>query len=404
MAIIVSSVLITTGVILLLTIGLIVANRYLVTQGNVAIKINGEKEIAVPAGATLLTALANEKIFIPSACGGGGTCAMCRCHVDAGGGDILPTEKSHISRRQEKEGMRLACQVKVREDMDIRVPDEIFSIKRFTSTVTSNDNVATFIKATNLAIDDGEILNFQAGGYIQFEVPTGTYAAKDFDIGDEYKDAWDKFDMWKYSITIDEPVQRAYSMANHPAEGNKVMTTIRYAPPPRGLDVPPGKCSSYIFSLKEGDKVTFSGPYGEFFIKETDKEMVYIGGGAGMAPMRSHLFHLFHTMKTDRKVTFFYGARSVLENFYEQDFIDIEKDFPNFKYVLALSDPQPEDNWEGPVGFVHQVALDSYLKEHDDPTEIEYYLCGPPMMLSAVINMLHELGVDDDMIAFDDFG
>ncbi len=401
---IIASVVVFTSIIVLLALGLIVANRYLVAQGNVTVKINGEKEISVAPGGTLLTALSNEKIFVPSACGGGGTCAMCKCKVLEGGGEILPTEKTHINRREAKEGTRLACQVKIRENMDIKVPDEIFSIKKFTGTVESNDNVASFIKATNLTIDNGDQLNFQAGGYIQFEVPKGTYYSKDFDIGEEYRPAWDNFKMWDYETVVDTEVVRAYSMANHPAEGNKVMTTIRYAPPPRGMDVPPGLCSSYIFSLKPGDKVTFSGPYGEFFIKDTDREMVYIGGGAGMAPMRSHLFHLFHTLKTGRKVHFFYGARSSLENFYEEDFREIEKEFPNFRYTLALSDPQPEDNWTGPTGFVHQVALDEYLKEHEDPTEIEYYLCGPPMMLNAVTNMLHDLGVEDDMIAFDDFG
>jgi Na+-transporting NADH:ubiquinone oxidoreductase subunit F len=399
-----ASITIFTAIILLLTFALIIAEKKLVHQGNVKVTINGEKTIEVPAGGTLLTSLAAEKIFIPSACGGGGTCAMCKCQVFDGGGDILPTEKAHINRRQEKDHVRLACQVKVRGDMNIAVPEEIFSIKRYTGTVTSNENVATFIKATNLDIDNGETLNFKAGGYIQFEVPVGTYPAKNFHIEEKYRSDWDKFKMWDYSVTVDEPIFRAYSMANHPAEGNKLMTTIRYAnPPPRTTGIPPGKCSSYIFSLKPGDKVTFSGPYGEFFIKDTKREMVYIGGGAGMAPMRSHLFHLFHTMKTERKVSFFYGARSLKENFFMDDFLDIEKKFPNFKYTLALSEPAPEDNWTGPVGFIHNVALSEYLKNHEDPTEIEYYMCGPPMMIDAVVNMLHSLGVEDEMIAFDKF-
>lgn len=398
------SVVVFTAVILGLTLALILAAKKLVAQGNIKIVINDEKTIEVPAGGTLLSTLANEKIFVPSACGGGGTCAMCKCKVFEGGGSILPTEKTHVSRREEKEGVRLACQVKVRQDMKIAVPDEIFSIKRYTGTITSNDNVATFIKATNATIDNGEVLNFKAGGYIQIEVPVGEYPAKNFDIPEKFRDDWDKFKMWDLSVKVDEPIFRAYSMANHPAEGNKIMTTIRYAnPPPGSVGIPPGKCSSYIFSLKPGDKITFSGPYGEFFIKDTKREMVYIGGGAGMAPMRSHLFHLFHTMKTDRKVTFFYGARSMRENFYMEDFLDIERKFPNFKYVLALSSPLPEDNWTGPTGFIHQVALETYLKNHEDPTEIEYYLCGPPMMIDAVINMLHDLGVEDDMIAFDKF-
>lgn len=398
------SVIVFTAVILGLTLALMLAAKKLVAQGNIKIVINDEKSIEVPAGSTLLTTLANEKIFIPSACGGGGTCAMCKCQVFEGGGDILPTELAHVSRREAKDGVRLACQVKVRGDMKIAVPDEIFSIKRYTGTITSNDNVATFIKATNATIDGGEVLNFKAGGYIQIEVPVGEYPAKSFDIPEKFRDDWDKFKMWDLTCVVDEPVFRAYSMANHPAEGNKIMTTIRYAnPPPGSVGIPPGKCSSYIFTLKPGDKITFSGPYGEFFIKDTKREMVYIGGGAGMAPMRSHLFHLFHTLKTDRKVSFFYGARSLRENFYMQDFLDIEEKFPNFKYTLALSSPLPEDNWTGPTGFIHQVALETYLQDHEDPTEIEYYLCGPPMMIDAVITMLHELGVEDDMIAFDKF-
>ena len=401
---IIPSIAVFSTVILTLTGLLLVAAKKLVAQGNVKIRINDEKEIEVPAGGTLLGALANEKIFIPSACGGGGTCAMCKCQVFDGGGDILPTEKTHINRRQEKEKVRLACQVKVRGDMNIGVPEEIFSIKRYSGTVSSNDNVATFIKATNVDIDNGEVLKFKAGGYIQFEVPVGTYAAKNFDVDQEYRGDWDKFKLWDLSVTVDEPIFRAYSMANHPAEGNKIMTTIRYAtPPPKRPDIPPGKCSSWIFSLKPQDKVTFSGPYGEFFIKDSPREMVYIGGGAGMAPMRSHIFHLFHTQKTTRKVNFFYGARSMRENFYMQDFLDIEKEFDNFTYHLALSDPMPEDNWTGPTGFIHNVAFEEYLKNHEDPTEIEYYMCGPPMMIDAVINMLTELGVEEEMIAYDKF-
>jgi Na+-transporting NADH:ubiquinone oxidoreductase subunit F len=399
------SIAVFTAIILLLTFALIVAEKKLVPQGDLTIVVNGEKEVRVPAGGTLLTALANEKIFVPSACGGGGTCAMCKCKVMEGGGDILPTEKTHINRREEKEMTRLACQVKVRADMKIEVPEEIFGIKKFSGTVDTNDNVATFIKATNVNIDGGETLNFKAGGYIQFEVPPGVYKSKDFDINEEYRQTWDDFKMWDYEVEVPPGTFRAYSMANHPAEGNKIMTTIRFAnPPPRSEGIPAGKCSSWIFTLKPGDNVTFSGPYGEFFINEDSKsEMVYIGGGAGMAPMRSHLFHLFHTEKTDRKVNFFYGARSIKENFYEEDFLDIEKSFDNFKYTLALSDPQPEDNWEGPTGFIHQVAYEQYLKEHDDPTEIEYYLCGPPMMIDAVIDMLHDLGVEDEQIRYDKF-
>jgi Na+-transporting NADH:ubiquinone oxidoreductase subunit F len=329
---------------------------------------------------------------------------MCKCKVLTGGGNILPTEKTHISKGEERENFRLACQVKIREDMTIRVPDEIFSIKQFVGTVSSNENVSTFIKNFNVSIDQGQTLKFQAGGYIQITVPEGEYSFKDFDIPKEYRTDWDKFNLWRYKTVVSEELFRAYSMANHPAEGNNINLTIRIAtPPPNNPEVSPGLCSSYIFSLKAGDKVNFSGPYGEFFIKDTAREMVYIGGGAGMAPMRSHLFHLFHTLKTGRKVTFFYGARSLKENFFYEDFIAIEKNFPNFKYVLALSNPLPEDNWKGPVGFIHQVASEYYLKDHEDPTEIEYYLCGPPMMIDAVFDMVYDLGVEDEMIAFDKF-
>jgi Na+-transporting NADH:ubiquinone oxidoreductase subunit F len=289
--------------------------------------------------------------------------------------------------------------------MVLRVPDEIFNIKKFNCTVRSNDNVATFIKEFILDIDGGETLHFEAGGYIQIDIPPYEIDYKSFDIPEKFRGDWDRFNLWRYRAKNDEEVFRAYSMANHPAEGNRVMLNIRIASPPPGLDVPPGIASSYIFDLKPGDKAVVSGPYGEFFIKDTKREMIYIGGGAGMAPMRRHLFHLFHTLKTtDRKVTSFYGARSLREAFYVKDFTDIEKDYPNFKFVLALSEPLPEDNWTGPVGFIHQVALDTYIKSHEDPTEIEYYLCGPPMMISAVQNMLDSMGVDPNMVAFDSFG
>ncbi len=399
-----TSVVVFAGIILLLTFALIYAEKKLVAQGEVKLNINGEKDLKVQPGGTLLGILANNKIFIPSACGGGGTCAMCKCKVLSGGGDILPTEKAHISRRDARDHVRLACQVKVRNAMEVKVPDEVFSIKQYTGTVRANDNVATFIKYLQIDIDDGAELDFKAGGYVQITVPTGYYKFTDFDIGKEYRGDWDKFNLWQYSTKVDESIYRAYSMANHPAEGNKVALTVRIATaPPNKPNIKPGICSSYIFNLKPGDKVHFSGPYGEFFIKDTPREKIYIGGGAGMAPMRSHLFHLFHTMKTMNKVNFFYGARSMRENFFEADFRDIEAKFPNFKYNLALSDPQPEDNWKGPVGFIHQVALDTYLKDHEDPTEIEYYLCGPPMMIDAVVNMLLDLGVDEEMIAFDKF-
>ena len=399
-----TSVVIFSGIILILTISLIYAEKKLVSQEKIKLTINEKKKLDVLPGGTLLGVLANNKIFIPSACGGGGTCAMCKCMVFSGGGDILPTEKSHISRREAKDYVRLACQVKVRKSMNIKVPDEVFSIKQYTGTVKSNDNVATFIKYLQLDIDNNDQLDFKAGGYVQISVPTGNYKFADFNIGKEYRDDWDKFNLWQYSTKVNTPIYRAYSMANHPAEGNKVSLTVRIAPPPPNKPlIKPGICSSYIFDLKPGDSVNFSGPYGEFFIKDTNKEKIYIGGGAGMAPMRSHLFHLFHTMKTKNKVSFFYGARSMKENFFESDFKNIEDKFPNFKYNLALSDPQKEDNWSGPVGFIHQVALDIYLKNHEDPTEIEYYLCGPPMMIDAVVEMLYDLGVEEEMIAFDKF-
>jgi Na+-transporting NADH:ubiquinone oxidoreductase subunit F len=399
--------LIFTGTIMLLVVLLGLAKNKLVASGPVQILINGdaEKSPTVRAGGTLLSVLADQKVFLPSACGGGGTCALCKCQVLEGGGDILPTEVGHLTRAEQKEHWRLACQVKVKNDMKIHVPDEIFSIKKFNCTVRSNHNVATFIKELILDIDGGETLDFEAGGYIQIDIPPYEIDYKSFDVEKEYRGDWDRFNLWKYHASNDEEIFRAYSMANHPAEGNRVMLNVRIASPPPGLDVPPGIASSYIFNLKPGDKVVVSGPYGEFFAKETKREMCYIGGGAGMAPMRSHLFDLFHTKHTrDRKVTFWYGARSLREAFYVEDFDGIEKEYDNFKWTLAMSEPLPEDNWKGPVGFIHKVCLDEYLKKHEDPTEIEYYLCGPPMMIDAVQRMLADLGVDPSMIAFDSFG
>ncbi len=402
--VIATSVLIFTCIILLLTFIIIYAERRLISQGKVKLKINNTKMLEVFPGGTLLSVLANHKIFVPSACGGGGTCAMCRCKVLFGAGEILSTEKAHISRRDAKNFIRLACQVKVRNDMEVTVPDEIFSIKQYTGTVYNNENVATFIKYLQLNIDNDDILDFKAGGYIQITVPPGSYDFNNFNIDQDYKSDWDKLKLWKHCVKIDKPISRAYSMANHPAEGNKVALTVRIATPPQyKLNLPPGICSSYIFGLKKGDSVSFSGPYGEFFIKNSVREKIYIGGGAGMAPMRSHLFHLFHTMKTSNKVSFFYGARSMKENFFEDDFKYIESKFSNFNYVLALSDPMIQDKWKGPTGFIHEVAYENYLKNHEDPTEIEYYLCGPPMMIDAVVNMLYNLGVDEEMIAFDKF-
>ena len=397
-----------TSVVLVIVGGLIAAEKRLVAQGEVSIEINGDagSAIAVSPGTNLLTAMANSKIFLPSACGGGGTCAMCKCQIFEGGGDLLPTEAGHINRKEAKENWRLACQVKVKEDMKIGVPEEVFGIKKFRCKVRSNDNVATFIKELVLEIQDGETLEFEAGGYIQIDIPEyANLSYKSFDVEDEYREDWDKWDLWKYTANNDEDCFRAYSMANHPAEGQIVMLNVRIATPPPGKDdVPPGIASSYIFNLKAGDEVYVSGPYGEFFQKKTQREMCFIGGGAGMAPMRSHLFDLFHTQKTDRKVSFWYGARSKREMFYDDQFKDIEKDFPNFTYHVALSNALPEDNWEGYEGFIHQVLQDNYLMKHDAPEDIEYYLCGPPLMNEAVFKMLDEMGVDDEMIAFDDFG
>lgn len=431
--IILFAVIVFVSVILLLSLMLISARKQLVPQGEVKIVINGDEEnpLLVSPGSTLLSALGDKNVFLPSACGGGGTCAMCECHVDEGGGDVLPTELNHLTRREVSENKRLACQVKVRQDMKIRVPEEIFGIKKWECEVVSNYNVATFIKEFVVRLPEGENLEFESGGYIQIDVPEIVCDFKDIDITahprmgkkpDEYQPEWDQYKMWNLSMKNDEEQFRAYSMANHPAEGNIVMLNIRIATPPwdrkanTWMDVNPGVCSSYVFTRNPGDKVTISGPYGEFFIKPTKKEMVYIGGGAGMAPLRSHIFHLFHTLKTkDRKVSYWYGGRSVRELFYTKDFRDIENDFDNFSYHIALSNATEEDNWkvkedlqdkkgDGFTGFIHQVLYDEYLKNHPEPEEVEYYLCGPPLMLQAALKMLDELGVPEENIAFDDFG
>ena len=403
------SVAVFTGLVLILVLILNFAESKLLPQGDVTIEINGdtEKNIITRPGGTLLSALAGQSVFLPSACGGGGTCAMCECQVMEGGGEILPTETGHISRNKAKDSWRLACQVKIKENMKIHVPDEIFSIQKWEATVESNENVATFIKELVLNLPEGENLKFEAGGYIQIDIPEyHNLAFSDFDIEKEYHPDWDQYKIWDLVANNEEPVFRAYSMANHPAEGNRVMLNVRIAtpPPPLWNEAPPGLASSYIFNLKPGDKVTISGPYGEFFIKDTQREMVYIGGGAGMAPMRSHLFHLFQTLKTGRQVSFWYGARSVREMFYDEHFKDIEKKFPNFTYNVALSEPMDEDNWSGHKGFIHQVLHDEYLMKHDDPTEIEFYMCGPPPMINACDSMLDSLGVDKEMIAYDSFG
>mgnify|MGYP006291297575 CR=1 FL=1 len=398
--------------IILSLVGLLLfARKKLTPQGKVKIDINDEKELEVDPGSTLLSTLSNEGIYLPSACGGGGTCAMCKCQVFEGGGSILPTEVGYFTRKEQMNDWRLGCQVKVREDMKIHVPPEIFGIKKWECEVVSNKNVATFIKEFVVKLPEGENLDFKSGGYIQIDVPQCEVDfGKDIEVEDEYRDEWDKFNMWDLKMKNPEPIFRAYSMANHPAEGNIIILNIRIATPPWDrkanafMKVNPGICSSFIFSRKPGDKVTISGPYGEFFIKPTDREMMFIGGGAGMAPMRSHLFHLFHTEKTNRKATFWYGGRSRRELFYMEDFEDIEKKFENFKFYVALSEPKEEDKWDGHTGFIHQVIMDNYLKNHPEPEEIEYYICGPPMMNSAVMQMLDDYGVPPENIAFDDFG
>ncbi|MBN1407061.1 MAG: NADH:ubiquinone reductase (Na(+)-transporting) subunit F [Calditrichaceae bacterium] len=405
----ISIILISTGVftgtIILLVAALSYAESKLVNKGKVKIIINDDEEKSpeVEAGSNLLTTLANENIFLPSACGGQGTCAMCTCQVMEGAGDPLPTEEGQLTRAQLKDNIRLACQIKVKNDLKIHIPEEIFNIQKFECRVRSNYNVATFIKELVLEIPKEQEMDFKAGGYIQIYIPPYNISYSEFDVEKEYHEDWDKYKLWDLKASNDEEIFRAYSMASHPAEKDIVMLNVRIATPPPGTSYPPGISSSYIFNLKPGDKVTISGPYGEFFIKETDREMVYIGGGAGMAPMRSHLFHLFHTLKTGRKVSFWYGARSKREMFYDEDFREIRDKFPNFSYNVALSDPLPEDNWDGPVGFIHQVVHDLYLSKHEAPEDIEYYLCGPPMMISAVNNMLYNLGVEKDMIAFDEF-
>lgn len=427
------AIIVFSAVILLLAFMLIGARKRLVPQGDVKIIVNGDEgnPLLVKPGSSLLGALSDKNVFLPSACGGGGTCAMCECHVHEGGGDVLPTELNHLTRKEVAEHKRLACQVKVRQDMNISVPEEVFGIKKWECTVRSNYNVASFIKEFVVELPQGEILDFQSGGYIQIDVPKVEVDYKNIDIApnpndpsgaEKFKSEWDKFKLWDLKMKNDEEQFRAYSMANHPAEGNIVMLNIRIATPPFDrkaggwMNVNPGVCSSYVFSKKPGDKITISGPYGEFFIKNTKKEMVYIGGGAGMAPLRSHLFHLFHTLKTtDRKVSFWYGGRTRRELFYIDEFRKIEKEFPNFRFYVALDNPLPEDDWkvkediddaggEGFKGYIMNVCYEEYLKNHPEPEEIEYYFCGPPMMNASVIRTLDNLGVPDENIAFDDFG
>lgn len=397
-----------TGIILTLVFVLMFARGKLVSSGDVTVLVNGDpdKAITASAGGTLLNLLAEQKIFIPSACGGKGSCGVCTVKVLEGGGAMLPTELSFISRGEAREGCRLSCQVKVKQDLKIEIPAEIFDVRKWTCKVRSNDNVATFIKELVLELPDGEAVPFRAGGYIQIECPPHVSDYKDMEVAEEYKEDWNNFNIWRYKSVVDDTVFRAYSMASYPAESDIIMLNVRIAtPPPRAPEgTPPGIMSSYIFNLKPGDDVVISGPYGEFFARDTDNEMIFIGGGAGMAPMRSHIFEQFKTVETDRKVSFWYGARSLREAFYIDHFDSIAKDNDNFKWHLALSEPLEDDNWTGYVGFIHQVLLDEYLKDHPSPEDCEYYICGPPMMNDAVINMLTDLGVEQENIMFDDFG
>ncbi len=394
------------GVIGVMVVALLFVEAKVVVKGERTIDINGdpEKRLHVPTGVTLLSALTQNHILLPSACGGKGSCGLCKCRVEAGGRDILPTELAHLSREEKRGGVRLACQLKVKQDMKIRIPDEIFSIKKYTAVVVSNENVASFIKELKLKIEGDGKMDFKTGAYVQIDIPEYERSFREIHVGETYKKVWDRFDYWGLKAKAEAPVYRAYSLASTPEEP-ELMFTIRIATPPPGeSDIPPGVASSYLFTLKPGDRVTLSGPYGDFFIKDTDREMCFIGGGAGMAPLRAHILHQLLTVKTRRKMTFWYGARSRKEVFYDALFKELEQHYSNFKYVVSLSNPDPKDHWDGPTGYIHEVVYEQYLKDHPDPTEIEYYLCGPPPMLKAVRAMLEDLGVEPDMIAFDDFG
>jgi Na+-transporting NADH:ubiquinone oxidoreductase subunit F len=394
-----------TAIVIALVFVILGAKSKLVASGNVDVLINDEKTIHVPIGAKLLTGLADANLFVSSACGGGGTCGQCKVKVYEGGGDILPTELSHISKREAKDGDRLACQVTVKQNMKIHVHDEVFGVKKWETTVRSNNNVATFIKELVLELPQGETVDFKAGGYIQIECPPYTAKFKDFAVDERFHEDWDKYNIWRYESVVKEPAIRAYSMANYPEESDIIMLNVRIATPPPGKDeIPPGVMSSYIFNLKPGDKVTISGPFGEFFARDTDKEMVFIGGGAGMAPMRSHIFDQLRRIKSNRKITFWYGARSLREMFYVNDFDTLQAENPNFTWHIALSEPKAEDNWTGYTGFIHNVLYENYLKNHPAPEDCEFYMCGPPMMNAAVIKMLLDIGVDRENIMLDDFG
>ena len=398
-------VLMFTVIILCLVLGILFARKRLVASGDVNIEINGEKSLTVSAGDKLLQTLADAGLFLPSACGGGGSCAQCRCIISEGGGAILPAEESHFTRRQAREGWRLSCQTPVKQDMKVVVPEDVFGVKRWKCTVESNRNVATFIKELTLKLPEGESVNFRAGGYVQLECEPHSIKYADFDIDDEYRGDWERFGFFDHESVVTEPIIRAYSMANYPEEKGIVKFNIRIAtPPPGSKGIKPGQMSSYVFSLRPGDRINVYGPFGEFFAKETGSEMVFIGGGAGMAPMRSHIFDQFKRIKTSRKVSFWYGARSLRECFYSSDYDNLAEGYDNFEWHLALSDPQPEDNWTGLTGFIHNVLHDQYLQHHEAPEDCEYYMCGPPMMNAAVIKMLGDLGVENENIFLDDFG
>ncbi len=396
-----------TGVIFFLTNIILIARNRLLPKSGIHIDINGDPSLGldVPSGGKLLNILTSRKIFIPSACGGGGTCGQCKVKILEGGGEILPTEKEHLNRKEIKQGYRLSCQLACREDLKIFLPAEIFGTHKWECAVRSNHNVATFIKELILELPPGQDMNFRAGGYIQIEAPPHEVSFRDMEIDERFRDEWDKYNLWQYKSRVTKPVTRAYSMANYPEEKGIIMLNVRIATPPPGSEViPPGKMSSYIFSLKKGDKVTVSGPYGEFFAKETDNEMIFIGGGAGMAPMRSHIFDQLKRLHTQRKISFWYGARSLRETFYTEDFDKLMKEHTNFEWHIALSDPKPEDNWTGYTGFIHEVLYENYLKIHPAPEDCEYYICGPPQMLRACLKLLGDLGVEEENILFDDFG
>jgi len=394
-----------TLIVLALVVVILFARAKFVSSQDVTITINGEKDITVPAGGKLLQTLSAAGLFLPSACGGGGSCAQCKCIVNSGSGSMTPAEEGNFTKRDAKEGWRLSCQTPVKQNMQIHVPEEVFGVKQWECTVESNPNVATFIKELTLRLPDGESVDFRAGGYVQLECPPHHVKFSDFDVAPKYRGDWDHFGFFKLESTVEEPVVRAYSMANYPDEKGVVKFNIRIAtPPPKSQGLPCGKMSSYVFNLKPGDKIKVYGPFGEFFAKDTDAEMIFIGGGAGMAPMRSHLFDQLRRLKTKRKISFWYGARSLRELFYKEDYDELQAENENFKWHIALSDPQPEDNWEGMTGFIHNVLLENYLKNHPAPEDCEFYMCGPPMMNQAVIKMLKSLGVEDENIMLDDFG